>query len=190
MKLYYSLFLISYAAWSDNSFYCPTQHGFIHPGMTRDEVIQACGQPTHIEQSKQPLVQEIPVTELIYTNLNQGAPYPGLNNTYQMWSITSGTTQVHMQINIIHDQIHSIQVNGSHDNATNVCGGTPLQIGDSADSVYSACGSPSMVNQTYIKEPIKTEHHAYPELWTYQVSPYDPPFHLTFLNNILQSISP
>ncbi len=172
-----------------NSFYCPTGHGYIDLGMNKDAVRAACGQPTRIEKSNQALTQQIPVTELIYTNLNQGAPYSGLDRTYQMWSINSGTTRVSMRVSIINNQVTSIQVNGQSENAMNICAGTPIQIGDSADSVYAACGDPSMVNQTYIKQPIKTNNNATPEIWRYDVNDYGTSFRLTFLNDILQSIS-
>lgn len=171
------------------SFYCPTGHGYINLGMSTSQVLSACGQPSSIEKSNQSLIQQIPVTELIYTNLNQGAPYSGLDVTYQMWSISSGTTQVSMQVNIINNQVSSIEVNGQSENAMSVCGGTPIQIGDSADSVYSACGNPSMVNQTYIKQPVRTSDNAKPETWVYNVDQYSQSFRLTFLNGILQSIT-
>jgi hypothetical protein len=171
-----------------DGFYCPTGHGYINLGMNQEQVITACGQPSSIEKSNQALIQQVPVTQLIYTNLNQGAPYSGLNVTYQMWSLSSGTTQVGMQVNVINNQVSSIEVNGQSENAMSVCGGTPIQIGDSADSVYAACGNPSMVNQTYIKQPVRTSDNAKPETWVYDVGDYTPPFRLTFLNGILQSI--
>lgn len=172
-----------------SSFYCPTGHGYINLGMNKDQVIAACGQPSSIEKTNQSLIQQIPVTQLIYTNLNQGAPYPGLDVTYQMWSLGSGTTQVGMQVNVINNQVSSIEVNGQSENAMSVCGGTPIQIGDSADSVYAACGSPAMVNQTYIKQPVRTRDNAKPETWVYIIDSYTAPFRLTFLNGILQSIT-
>jgi len=177
---------ISLPAIAANSFYCPGNHGYINIGMNTDQVIAACGNPSNIEQSKQALMQKIPVTELIYTNLNKGAVYSGLNSTYQMWSIPSGTTQVNLQVNVINNQVSSVQVNGQGGDAMSVCGGNPIQVGDSADSVYSACGSPTMVNQTYIKRSV--EGNIKPVVWIYQLSPYQPSFRLTFLNGVLQSI--
>lgn len=177
---------VSLPALAVNSFYCPGNHGYINIGMSTDQVSSACGQPSNIQQSQQPLVQQIPMTELIYTNLNKGAVYSGLNSTYQMWSIPSGTTQVNLQVNIINDQVSSVQVNGQGGDAMSVCGGNPIQVGDSADTVYSACGSPTMVNQTYIKRSVQS--NSKPVIWTYEANPYQPSFHLTFLNGTLQSI--
>lgn len=191
MKIW-SVLIVSMISFSTaanvSSFYCPTNHGYINLGMTKDQVLSACGQPTSIEKSGQSLIQQIPVTELMYTNLNQGAPYSGLNTTYQMWSLDTGATQVGMKVSIINNQVTSIDVNGQSENAMNICG-SPIQIGDTADSVYNACGSPAVVNQTYIKQPIKTANNAKPETWVYDVSNYSPSFRLTFLNDILQSIS-
>jgi hypothetical protein len=178
--------LATVPAMAASSFYCPGNHGYINIGMNTDQIITACGQPTDIQQSKQALMQKVPVTELIYTNLNKGAVYSGLNSTYQMWSIPSGTTQVNLQVNIINDQVSSVQVNGQSGDAMSVCGGNPIQVGDSADSVYSACGSPTMVNQTYIKRSVQS--NVKPVVWMYQSSPYQPSFRLTFLNGVLQSI--
>lgn len=171
------------------SFYCPSNHGYINLGMTKDQVLSACGQPTSIEKSNRSLIQQVPVTQLIYTNLNQGAPYSGLDVTYQMWSLDSGSTRVGMEVDIINNQVSSIEVNGQTENAMSVCGGTPIQVGDSADSVYDACGNPAMVNQTYIKQPVKTDNRAKPETWVYILNDYGVSFRLTFLNDILQSIN-
>ncbi len=184
------LVLLTIPAFSGvSSFYCPTNHGYINVGMSKDQVLYACGEPTSIEKSSHSLIQQVPVTQLIYTNLNQGAPYSGLDVTYQMWSLDSGTTRVGVEVNIINNQVSSIEVNGQSENAMSVCGGTPIQVGDSADSVYDACGSPSMVNQTYIKQPVKTNNQARPETWVYILNDYGVSFRLTFLNDILQSIN-
>ena len=172
-----------------NTFYCPVNHGTIRVGMNRDQVLSLCGQPTDIQQSKQPLMEQIPVTQLIYTNLNKSAVYSGLDSTYRMWSLPSGTTQVNLEVDIIGDQVSQVRINGDSNNAMNICNGQPVQIGDAANSVYNACGNPSMVNQTYIKRPVQGSNNSdKPEVWVYQVDRYQPVFRLTFLNGILQSI--
>lgn len=178
------LLLASFPALADG-FYCPTNHGYINIGMNSNQVLSACGQPSSVDQSNQPLVQQVPVTELIYTNLDKGAVYSGLNSTYQMWSLPSGTTETQLKVSIVNNQVSSVEINGSNENAMSVCGGVAIQVGDPADNVYTACGNPNLVNQTYIKRPIKS--NVKPEIWTYNV-PYQSSFRLTFLNGILQSI--
>ena len=174
-------------AWADSSYYCPATHGYIHLGMNSAQVISSCGQPTTVSQSKQAAEIKVPVTQLIYSSLNSGSTYYGLDATYQIWSLPSGSTGVTLQVNIMNDKITSVNLNGASNNATSVCGGTALQVGDSADSVYSACGSPSVTNQTYITQQVPGK--AKPETWMYSAGPYQPSFHLTFLNGILQSIN-
>ena len=179
--------ILPMSAHAVDSFYCPENHGYIHLGMTDEQVMSACGQPSDIQQSKQSATIKVPVTQLIYTVLNQGAVYEGLDSTYQMWSLPSGSKGVTLQVNIMGDKVTGISMNGSSSNAMSVCGDTPIQIGDSVDAVYSACGSPSTSNQTYINQDIPGK--AKPVVWTYSMGPYQASFHLTFLNGILQSIN-
>jgi hypothetical protein len=176
----------SWSLYAANTIYCPENHGYINVGMTADQVLSSCGQPTSIEKSNQGMVQKIPVTQLIYTNLDQGAVYSGLNSTYQMWSLPSGTTQLSLEVSIMDNKVSGIQVNGGSSNAMTLCGGNPIQIGDPADNVFSACGDPSSTNQTYITRNIQTK--VKPEIWTYQ-SQSQSSFSLTFVNGVLQSIN-
>jgi hypothetical protein len=180
--------LCPFTTYAVDSMYCPGNHGTIRVGMNTDEVISACGQPASIVKSKQGAMIQVPVTQLMYTTLDSGAVYEGLNSTYQMWSLPSGSKGVSMQISIMDNKVSAVTIGGSGSNASTLCGGTPIQVGDPADNVYSACGSPSVVNQTFINQPIPG-NKAKPEVWTYQTDPYSPPFHLTILGGILQSIN-
>ena len=182
-----SIMMLSLAAQSADSIYCAQQHGYINVGMTQDQVVAACGKPLIKRDSKvTQVVEKIPVTQLIYTTLNQGGVYPGINNMYQRWSLPSGSTGVNLQVNIIDQKITSVNINGSSTNAASICGGISLQVGDDISRVYSACGNPSLVNQTYINQPVPKTLN--PEVWVYQVNKYQPPFSLTFVNGNLQSI--
>jgi len=177
------------AAHANDSVYCPGNNGYINTGMTMEQVVSACGQPTSIEQSKQAAVKRVPVTQLIYTNTQRGAVYTGYDITYQMWSLPSGTNQLSVEVDIVNDKVSAIKMNGSSANATNVCGdgGNSVQIGSSADDVYSACGAPSAVNQTYTNQTLPSTSK--PIVWSYNFGEYQRSLHLTFLDGILQSIN-
>jgi len=170
-----------------DSIYCPQNSGYINTGMTIDQVISACGQPTSVTQSKQAAVQRFAVTQLIYTNLDKGAMYSGYNSTYQIWSLPSGSTQMQMQVNVMNNKVSSISINGNNSNASTLCKGQSIQIGSDPNEVYSACGSPTQVNQTYIEQPVPGNPK--PQTWVYNGGPYQPSITLTFINGILQSIN-
>jgi hypothetical protein len=170
------------------SLYCPQNSGYINTGMTQQQVMAACGQPLAKQESNNPVTQKVPVTQLIYTTLNQGSVYSGLNSAfYTQWNLPSGTAGIGLEINIMNNKVSSIKINGSGTNAMSVCGGKSVQIGDNANVVYSACGSPSMVNNSYINQVVPS--NTKPEVWIYQVNQYQSPISLTFINGKLQSIN-
>ena len=181
-----SILLFPLAAFSVDSMYCPQRQGYINVGMTDTQIINACGQPIVKQTSSKAVVEKIPVTQLIYTTLNQGGPYAGVDNMYQRWSLPSGSAGTNLTVSIRDNKIAGITINGSGTNAATICGGINLQMGDAVNKVYSACGTPSLVNQTYINQPVSKNQH--PEIWIYQVNPYQPSFILTFINGKLQSI--
>ncbi len=181
--------LLPWAAQAQDSFYCPQNHRYINVGMTQGQVIEACGQPTAVRNSNNPVLQQIPVTQLIYTTLNQGAMYynPGINPVYSMWSLPSGSQGTSVQFNLIENQVNSIQLNGSETNALSICQGGRVQVGDNINVVYNACGSPSQVNNTYINKPVPGKEK--PQVWIYTIDQYQPSVTLTFVNGVLQSIN-
>ncbi len=183
------LVLIGFASFNvmgAQSIYCPQKQGYINVGMSVAQVTAACGQPISRKVSNQPATQKVPVTQLIYTTLNQGSVYSGLDNVYSQWSLPSGSTGVNLQVDIINNKVSSVQLNGSNTNAVTLCGGDNVQVGDDVNRVYNACGNPSMVNNTFINQPIPTTNP--PEVWIYQVDQFQPPISLTFVNGKLQSI--
>ncbi len=174
------------------SYYCSQNGAYIDLGMTESQVLAACGQPTTRQTTKtttNPVFQQIPVTQLIYTTLNPGALfyYPGIEPLYQMWSLPSGAQGISMQFDLINNQVTSIKLNGSSTNALSACQGGAVQIGDSIAKVYNACGSPTTVNNTYINRPIPASQN--PQVWIYIINQYQPSITLTFTNGILQSIN-
>lgn len=169
-----------------NSLYCPQHHGFINPGMTINQVVAACGQPKIRNQSNNSVMKKVPVRQLIYTNLNTGAPFSGWTRIYNTWSLPSGSTGVSLQIDIMDNKVSNVNINGSSNKAMNICGGQSVEVGSSEQDVYSACGRPNMVNNSYITENVPGNQK--PEIWKYQLNQYQPEYTLTFVNGELQSI--
>lgn len=169
-------------------FYCPKNSGYINIGMTEEEVIAACGQPLSKQNPNMPVTQRVPVKQLIYTNLNTGAVYPGLNSAfYDQWSLPSGSTGVSLQVDVVDNKVRGIKLNGSSSNAMSVCGGQSVEVGDDVNKVFTACGSPAMINSSFINEPIPNS--AKPAVWIYQFDQYQSPITLTFVNGKLQSMN-
>lgn len=164
-----------------DSIYCPQNHGYIKLGMTPDQVISACGQPLSQQDSNRPVLQKVPVQQLVYNN--QG----GSTAFYGVWNITTGTGGSRLEVDIVDNKIKGIRLNGSDNNAFSICKGANIQVGDPVGLVYNACGSPSIVNNTYINELVRTAQK--PVVWIYQPGQFQPPFALTFVNGKLQSIN-
>ncbi len=182
-----SMIFLPVLAFSANSLYCPQNQGYISIGMTSNQVMNLCGQPLGKQDSSQiQLAEKIPVMQLIYTTLNQGSVYTGLTSYYDMWSLPSGSTGTSLRVDIINDKVTGVNINGAGTNAMSICGGVNIQIGDNVNKVYTACGSPSLVNNTYINQPVAKQQH--PEVWIYQFDQYQPTIHLTFIDGKLQSI--
>lgn len=184
--LFLSGLLFPFTSVFGEQIYCPQKAGYIDLGMTQNQVLAACGPPLSKHQANVPAMQKVPVKQFIYTRLNQGSIYPGLNDAfYNQWSLPSGTTGVDLEVDVVNDKVAAVRINGSHTNAMSICHGTNVQVGEDVSRVYSACGSPSMVNHTFIYQPIPSEN--LPEVWIYQVNQYQSPISLTFVNGKLQS---
>jgi hypothetical protein len=183
LKIIMSIILLSlsFDLFADQSMYCPENHGYINVGMTANQVIAACGQPITQQDSKQPLLQKVPVQQLIYNN--QG----GNNAFYGTWNISTGSGGTSMEIDIVNNKVKAIKVNGSDTNASSICNGANIQMDDEIGKVYNSCGSPSVVNNTYINVPIPTINK--PQIWLYKAGQYQPSVSLTFVDGKLQSIN-
>lgn len=92
-----------------------------------------------------------------------------------------------------------MQMNGSDTNAmsgqTDGTGTNPMvgcnnngsvQVGDTEEQVYAACGTPDQTNTSYINQPIAGNNKT--EIWIYQLDQYQPAIRLTFVNGSLESI--
>lgn len=174
-----SLTLNTFAA---NTMYCPQHSGYINVGMSIDQVVAACGQPISKQQSNTPVMQKVPVLQLMYNN--EGSP----TAFYGTWNLPVGNTGgAQLEVDVINNKVSGVKLNGSATNAFSICGSTLIQIGDPVGRVYGACGNPSLVNNTFINQAIQSNER--PEIWIYQVDPYQPSYSLTFANGKLQSIN-
>jgi len=171
-----------------DSYYCAKNHAYINVGMTQDQVLASCGSPSSLRDSRGSVIQQIPMTQLIYTDINKGAVffYPGIDRVYSLFSLPSGSTGNNITVNIINNQISSIKINGVNSNALSMCKQGSIQIGDSTSAVYNACGAPDNINQTYINRSVPSQQK--PQVWIYESQNYQQGFTLTFINGILQSI--
>lgn len=197
MKLIISLFstCLSFSLFADQSLYCPQNHGYINVGMTMNEVIGACGQPLSKQESKQPIFQKVPVQQLIYnnkgSNLDTVGPYSmttqGSNViSHSPYSLSTGSSGAMLEIDIINNKVKEIKVNGTGTNAASFCEGVSIQIGDEQAKVMSSCGSPSLINNTFMNQVVPTETK--PQIWIYKPDQYQSPVSLTFVDGKLQSI--
>lgn len=177
-----ALFLIPFSLFADtDSYYCPQNHQYINLGMTPDQVIAACGQPLSQQDSNQPVLQKVPVQQLIYNNMGSSTAF------YGVWNVRTGTGGSRIEISVVNRKVKDIKLNSSDSNAVSLCGGNSIQVGDPVEKVYSACGSPSSVNNTYINEIVPTAQK--PQVWIYQPGQYEPTVTLTFVDGRLKSIN-
>lgn len=170
-----------FCPFGEQSIYCPQNHGYINIGMTVDNVIAACGQPLSQQDSNQPLMQKIPVQQLIYNNQGASTAF------YGVWNVPTGNGGAQVEVDVIDNIVRGIKLNGSDNNAFSLCSGNNIQVGDPVARVYNACGTPDVVNNTYINQAVPTTQK--PQIWIYQFDQYQAPISLTFVNGKLQSIN-
>lgn len=176
------------------SVYCPQKSGYINIGMTPDQVIAACGQPISQQQSTEPAMEQVPIKQVFFNNQGQSTAFYGVwaipggsgnYGEYLPFGTKNGGTGSQLEIDIANNQVHSVKLNGSDTNAVSVCGGVNINVGDPANKI-SACGTPNLVNTTYINVPIPGGQK--PIIWIYQMGQSEKPLTLTFVNGQLQSI--
>lgn len=169
---------------AQSSFYCPKTYSTVTLGMSEAAVMQACGTPAQKEESNRPITEKIPVTQMFYNNA--GAP----KAFYGVWSLPVGVNDgANLEVDIIDNKVASIRLNGSSSNAFSLCGGQSVNVGDPMGKVLSACGTPSVTNNTYLNQPVQSKSK--PQVWTYISDPYaKTTTRLTFVDGQLKSISP
>lgn len=175
------LMALSCNGFTAQSLYCPQKAGYINVGMTPEQVTAACGEPLSKQESNNPVMQKVPVQQLFFNNQGSSTAF------YGVWSLPVGTNSgTQLQVDVIDNKVYGVKLNGSDTNAFSICGGTSIQVGDPVGKVFGSCGNPSLVNNTYINQPVATAQK--PQIWIYQPGQYQPPVTLTFVDGKLQSI--
>lgn len=175
----YLLLVLPFSVYA--SLYCPQKQGYIDVGMTTDQVIAACGQPISQQVSNQPVLQKIPIQQLVYNNQGSSTAF------YGTWNLPTGSGGAQLEVDVQDNKVKAIKLNGSDSNAFSICGGTSIQVGDPVGKVYGSCGNPSVVNNSYINQMVPGGQK--PVIWIYQPGQYEQPVTLTFVNGKLQSIN-
>jgi hypothetical protein len=169
-------------AFGDSALYCPTNHSTIHIGMNQTAVIAACGEPQDKGTSNTPLVQRVPITQLVFND--EGIQTIQSGNG---WAIPVSNGGGQLEVDIMNDKVYAIRLNGNSSNAASICVDGTFNIGSPVSAVYDACGNPATTNVTYMNMVDPSQKK--PETWTYQFNPYQSPIRLTFINGQLQSIN-
>lgn len=176
---------VSTMAFSDETVFCPQKNGYIRVGMTEAQVLSACGAPLQKQESNKPLSQKVEVTQMTYNN--QGTQ----KGFYGYWKMPVSTNSAgnggsKLEVSIVDGKVDSVNIDGGSVNAFSICGNNNIQIGDDASAVAGACGTPSIVNKTFIMKPIPSNKA--PMVWIYKQADYLPTMTLTFVDGKLQSI--
>ena len=175
------LSLLPLSCMAEESYFCPQNHAYIKIGMSTDEVMAACGKPLSSQESNQPIFKKIPVQQLIYNNQGTETAF------YGTWNVPTGSGGTTLEVDVVNNRVGAVRVNGADSNAFSICKGADIQVGDQVGKVYGSCGSPSVINNTFIRQEVPTPEK--PQVWVYQPDQYQPTITLTFVNGKLQSIN-
>ncbi|MES2217862.1 MAG: DUF2845 domain-containing protein [Pseudomonadota bacterium] len=137
MRIAKLVLLLAAVGYSTNSLalLCPGNFNQINMGDTVESVIAACGKPAG--QTSTENTEEGPQEWNFYVQV-AAAYVPNLNTTSQA---TLKTT-----IAFDKGKVTNMSVNGVGVSNTAICGPT-IQVGDTMDSVKSACGKPAFINR-------------------------------------------
>lgn len=144
---YLSILLLLMLATSCYAVFCPTSFKSVNYGDSVAQVIQTCGAPT---------------TQKQYIKSNQPPP-PQEWDYYISASTHSSLAQPTSKLAITFKDNVVININlaGRNLSSTNLCGnilsGSIVQIGDTMDSVKTACGRPDFINQS---QPVEINNPA------------------------------
>ena len=167
---------------------CTATFRYIDLGDTFDQVTQACGKPTSASTKQIPAVTKTPTEQWIYdgNGANQGEPISG---SYTLpYNLEHDLMRApKLTITFAHDKVTSVTLDSQEVGATSLCDNSPVNKGDSMDTVQSLCGTPIFRNtgsqQTFSGLVELT-------IWTYQRGPDQAPLVLQFeegkLTKILQ----
>jgi len=172
---------LSFRLLAANALYCPENHAYINLGMSKAQVTAACGNAVSKQETNHPLAQKIPMKQLIYNNKGTDTAF------YGAWNIPTGSGGAQLVIDIIDNKVKGVKIEAGGSNASTICDGAKIQIGDPISKVFNNCGNPSITNTTFINEAVPTNNK--PEIWIFKPGPYQPSFSLTFVDGKLQSIN-
>ncbi|MDF2868327.1 MAG: uncharacterized protein K0S11_1797 [Gammaproteobacteria bacterium] len=128
MSLFTMFFTLS--AWGD-SYYCTNTQRVVSTGATLDQIIQACGNPSKVEntENSEPVARKF-LMQWIYLSKQNLAPWDN--------KIVADLT-----ISLFQDRVESIQVNGKEvQGGINCFGRGMIQPGDLRSKVALICGKP------------------------------------------------
>ena len=162
--------------------YCPNKSGYIQVGMSADQVLAACGNPTsHTEMNTQAM-QNLPIKQILFNNQGSSSAF------YGVWNLsTSSTGTASLEVDIVNNAVYALKLNGSTINSTSLCQGQTINVQDPEVKVYNLCGTPSSINNTFITVPVPSQTK--PQQWFYQSSPYQPSLRLLIVDGKLISIN-
>ena len=168
MKKIFTLFITLSLLFFSNlsiALLCPTNFNQFDVGNTMEKVIQMCGNPDSVKETKKP---------------NENVPQEW--NYYVPQTVSSGTAyqqQGTLKTDIVFDangRAINISVNGIGVGASTICNNKTIQLGDSRESVQAACGKP-----VYINKQIPPGEEAPRDIVTVEFTyNTNPPVHLLF----------
>ena len=152
--------------------FCPNSFNQIEIGDTIQQVEQQCGKPDGIKLSKGD--DNGPQEWNFYVQ-------PTMNNYTSMRLKGSQEASVKMAIAMNDAKVINITVNGMSLATTTLCGGHSISVGNTAQTVKSACGDPAFIN----KSSASNNGEKPADITTYKYNS-TPPTVLTFVNGKLQ----
>jgi|GEM_PF-2140658 len=121
--------------WAD-AYYCTNTGRVVSTGVTVDQIIQACGNPSKMEtlRSQEPVARQI-LNQWIYYSKQATAPW-------------DNKLPPELVINFFEDQVQSIEVDGvGMPNGINCFNQGMIQPGDFRSKVLLLCGKPERVQR-------------------------------------------
>lgn len=160
-------------AWSA-AYYCTDSNRLVSTGMLADEVIQACGQPTHSKtETVQPVVDRKLINQWVYLSKQKRAPW-------------DKSVLPELTISFYENQVVGIAVNGQDvPGSINCFGRGYIQPGDFSNKVVKLCGKPDAYQNQIktVKGPQQTKRTL-----TYSRPNGLPPVSFEFLDDKLVDI--
>lgn len=161
------------------AFFCPTNFKQIDYGMTIEQVIKECGNPTsQVETSK--------ANDNVPQEWSYYVPQTVTNTTYSQ--AQAGQAQGTLKTQVTFDSegnAINISVNGIGVGSTTICG-SMIQLGDKRDAIKSACGDPSFINkQQSNTSSLGTGEQKEIKVMTFHYQT-NPPVTLIFENGVLK----